>query len=97
MERHIEFTEWAVAQGVKLNGIAAHKFPGRGLGVIAEKRIVVRGISLLVMFLLHCRVFHISCCDLTRHFPSQKLHASHSDLSDLTSKFLSKPSKTLYQ
>ncbi|KAL3420204.1 SET domain-containing protein [Phlyctema vagabunda] len=38
MDIHKEFTEWAVAQGVKINGIAAHKFPGKGLGIIAEKR-----------------------------------------------------------
>ena len=31
-----EFTEWAVAQGVKLNDIAAHRFPGMGFGIIAE-------------------------------------------------------------
>ncbi|RFU33037.1 hypothetical protein B7463_g3259, partial [Scytalidium lignicola] len=28
---------WALARGVKLNGITIHRFPGRGLGVIAEK------------------------------------------------------------
>ncbi|KAG0650498.1 Ribosomal lysine N-methyltransferase 2 [Hyphodiscus hymeniophilus] len=37
MEVHRDFTEWAVSRGVKINGIAAHKFPGRGLGIIAEK------------------------------------------------------------
>jgi hypothetical protein len=37
MENHREFTEWAVARGVEINGIAAHRFPGRGLGIIAEK------------------------------------------------------------
>lgn len=38
MEKHHEFTEWAIARGVKINGIAAHRFPGRGLGIIAETR-----------------------------------------------------------
>jgi hypothetical protein len=42
MEKHIEFTKWAVAQGVIINGIAAHKFLGRGLGIIAEKNFKVR-------------------------------------------------------
>jgi hypothetical protein len=42
MENHIEFTKWAVAQGVVINGIAAHRFPGRGLGIIAEKNLKVR-------------------------------------------------------
>lgn len=36
-----EFTGWAVAQGVKLNGIAAHRFPGRGFGIIAERELKV--------------------------------------------------------
>ncbi|KAI9050359.1 hypothetical protein LZ554_005525 [Drepanopeziza brunnea f. sp. 'monogermtubi'] len=38
MEVHEEFTEWAIAQGIKINGIAAHKFEGRGLGIIATKK-----------------------------------------------------------
>jgi len=41
MDVHKEFTEWAVARGVKLNGIASHKFPGRGIGIIAEKELKV--------------------------------------------------------
>jgi hypothetical protein len=36
-----EFTEWAIARGLKLNGVAAHRFPGRGLGIIAEKTLKV--------------------------------------------------------
>jgi len=44
MEIHKDFTEWAVARGVKLNGIAIHRFPGRGLGIVAEKKIEVCGI-----------------------------------------------------
>jgi hypothetical protein len=42
MEKHIEFTNWAVAQGIIINGITAHKFAGRGLGIIAEKNFKVR-------------------------------------------------------
>lgn len=41
MDIHKEFTEWAVARGLKLNGIAIHRFPGRGLGIIAEKDLKV--------------------------------------------------------
>jgi hypothetical protein len=37
MEIHKEFTDWAVAKGVKINGIVAHRFSGRGLGIMAEK------------------------------------------------------------
>jgi hypothetical protein len=38
MEIHEEFTAWAVERGVKINGVAAHKFEGRGLGIIATKK-----------------------------------------------------------
>ena len=38
MEKHEKFTDWALTQGVKINGIAAHKFPGRGLGIVAKKK-----------------------------------------------------------
>jgi hypothetical protein len=38
MEIHEEFTNWAVERGVKINGVAAHKFEGRGLGIIATKK-----------------------------------------------------------
>jgi hypothetical protein len=41
MDIHKEFTEWAVTRGVKLNGIAAHRFPGRGVGIIAKKELEV--------------------------------------------------------
>ncbi|KIX96613.1 uncharacterized protein Z520_07879 [Fonsecaea multimorphosa CBS 102226] len=32
-------TKWAVSNGIKVNGIAAHKFPGRGLGIVAKRRL----------------------------------------------------------
>ena len=38
MEKHEKFTEWALAQGIKINGVAAHRFPGRGLGIVAKKK-----------------------------------------------------------
>ena len=37
MEKHEKFTEWAVAGGVKLYAVAVHRFPGRGLGIIATE------------------------------------------------------------
>lgn len=43
MEKHQRFTVWAIMRGVKINGLAAHRFPGKGLGIIAERRHVVRG------------------------------------------------------
>jgi len=41
-DTHHEFEEWAVAQGMRPNGIATKNFPGRGLGIIAEKEFNVR-------------------------------------------------------
>lgn len=41
MDSQETFTQWGQARGVKLNGIAAHRFPGRGLGIQAVKRIEV--------------------------------------------------------
>ncbi|KAL2075934.1 hypothetical protein VTL71DRAFT_877 [Oculimacula yallundae] len=38
MDIHEAFTDWAVGLGVKINGIKAHRFEGRGLGIIAEKK-----------------------------------------------------------
>lgn len=37
MEYHEAFTKWAVAQGLEINGLKAHRFAGRGLGIRAEK------------------------------------------------------------
>ena len=56
MEKHIEFTKWVITQGVTINGIAAHKFPGRGLGIIAEKNLKVRTATVdQIDFPLLCR------------------------------------------
>jgi hypothetical protein len=38
MEKHYEFTAWAVKNGLDINGIAPHRFPGRGLGIVAVER-----------------------------------------------------------
>jgi hypothetical protein len=51
MDIHKEYTEWAVARGVKLNGIATHRFPGRGLGIIAEKKLKVCRTNLYAAFI----------------------------------------------
>ncbi|KAG9229157.1 hypothetical protein BJ875DRAFT_387950 [Amylocarpus encephaloides] len=37
MDAHERFTEWSKAQGVEINAIAPHRFPGRGLGIVAKK------------------------------------------------------------
>lgn len=57
MDIHKEFAEWAVARGIKVNGIAAHRFPGRGLGIIAEKNFKARRKGPLVCsFICSCAV-----------------------------------------
>jgi hypothetical protein len=38
MEKHYEFTAWAVKIGLEINGIAPHRFPGHGLGIVAAER-----------------------------------------------------------
>jgi hypothetical protein len=45
MEIHHEFTAWAVKNGLNINGIAPHRFPGRGLGIVAVERHEVSLIS----------------------------------------------------
>jgi len=42
MEIHEAFAEWASERGIEINGIAAHTFEGRGVGIIAEKRHATR-------------------------------------------------------
>lgn len=37
MEKHEAFKKWALSQGVKLYGVKAHRFPGRGLGIVATE------------------------------------------------------------
>jgi len=78
MEEHEKFTEWALAQGVKINGVAAHRFPGRGLGIVAkEKRNVRRTISPVPLF--HCSVlfyFHTASAVLLGYAPFSWLRSS---------------------
>ena len=38
---HIEFLAWSQKQGVKINGSKAVRLPGRGLGLLAERKIKV--------------------------------------------------------
>ncbi|PLB52374.1 SET domain-containing protein [Aspergillus steynii IBT 23096] len=38
-EDHELFTEWAIAQGIVVNGVNPARFPGRGLGMIATRAI----------------------------------------------------------
>lgn len=40
---HGAFTTWATAQGVKINGVEPAKISGRGLGIVARRRIEVLG------------------------------------------------------
>ncbi|KAI0384344.1 SET domain-containing protein [Hypomontagnella monticulosa] len=39
MEPHEELLDWATSQGVKLNGIAPKRIPGRGIGLVATRKI----------------------------------------------------------
>lgn len=39
--RSAQLTKWAVSQGAKVRGIRARQFPGKGLGIIAERRLEV--------------------------------------------------------
>lgn len=42
MDDHRKFTAWALTKGVEIGGVAPHRFPGKGLGIIAERDIKVR-------------------------------------------------------
>ena len=59
MEIHQDFAKWAVARGVKINGIAANRFPGRGLGIIAEKNFRASTIFLILFMLALGFVFQL--------------------------------------
>lgn len=41
MNLALEFTEWANAQGVKIDGVAIQEYPGRGFGLVSERSIKV--------------------------------------------------------
>jgi hypothetical protein len=38
---HLRFLEWALSNGIELNGLAPCRFPGRGMGMIATRTIEV--------------------------------------------------------
>ncbi|EGC47852.1 SET domain-containing protein [Histoplasma capsulatum var. duboisii H88] len=38
---HEKFTEWAISQGVEINGVAPAQFPGQGVGIAAQRNIDV--------------------------------------------------------
>ncbi|PWY82250.1 ribosomal N-lysine methyltransferase [Aspergillus heteromorphus CBS 117.55] len=38
-EKHELFTAWAISQGIIINGVSPARFPGRGLGMIATRKI----------------------------------------------------------
>lgn len=40
-EEHLAFMQWAVSNGVKINGIVPARFPGRRLGMVATRTIEV--------------------------------------------------------
>ena len=40
-EAHERFTDWAIFQGIIVNGVYPARFPGRGLGMIAMRSIEV--------------------------------------------------------
>lgn len=40
-EDHEAFTKWAFTQGIIANGVTPARFPGRGLGMIATRKIKV--------------------------------------------------------
>lgn len=42
---HEKFTEWAISQGVEINGVAPVQFPGQGVGIAAQRNIDVSIIS----------------------------------------------------
>lgn len=59
MSNHDSLTEWALSRGYKLNGIKAHAFAGRGLGVIAERNIEVGNLQTRILL---CRCYLVACC-----------------------------------
>lgn len=45
MQIHEEFTKWAVTQGVIINEVSPFRFPGKGLGLVANKDFEVQELS----------------------------------------------------
>ena len=40
-DEHVQFVEWAKGNGVEIDGIAAARFVGRGMGIVAAKDLKV--------------------------------------------------------
>jgi hypothetical protein len=55
---HAEFMTWAISQGVEINGVAPARFPGRGLGMIADRTVnkgeIMVAVPLTAMFTVDC-------------------------------------------
>ncbi|KAK0127103.1 hypothetical protein ONS96_006661 [Cadophora gregata f. sp. sojae] len=73
MEIHEAFTEWALDKGIKINGIAAHTFEGRGVGIIAEKRHAANEVLLNVP-LSALRTANTVPKDILRALPKTTVH-----------------------
>ncbi|KAH6724575.1 putative SET domain-containing protein [Leptodontidium sp. 2 PMI_412] len=73
MEIHEAFTEWTLERGVKINGIAAHRFEGRGLGIIAEKKHAANTVILNVP-LSALRTADTVPKDISRALPKTTVH-----------------------
>lgn len=39
--KHYHFLQWALSNGIQINGVAPFRFPGRGMGIIATRTIEV--------------------------------------------------------
>jgi hypothetical protein len=39
--KHHNFLQWALSNGIQINGVAPFSFPGRGMGIIATRTIEV--------------------------------------------------------
>lgn len=48
-EQHTAFMQWAIAQGVQVNGVEPARIPGRGLGMIAIRDIQVRNLAIHII------------------------------------------------
>jgi hypothetical protein len=40
--KHAEFRHWAEEQGVKIDGVAPAHIPGKGIGMVATKKLKVQ-------------------------------------------------------
>ncbi|KAH7412629.1 hypothetical protein BKA64DRAFT_702750 [Cadophora sp. MPI-SDFR-AT-0126] len=73
MEIHEAFAEWALEKSIKINGIAAHNFEGRGVGIIAEKRHAANTV-LLTVPLSALRTANTVPKDISRALPKTTVH-----------------------